>query len=138
MFLKLGQLCNVYPELWSSGRGSEVVICVPPPQTPDCSPDSVQPASAGGTTSATAQCPWPSVDLIYIYIYAYPHACLHIYISPSLPPGEEQLVKGKLSLGPLVLWCLCGYGLVCAVPCLLNLALLPKILQCTLSPKCLQ
>lgn len=72
----------------------------------------------------------------YIYIYMHIHMHAYIYIFPSLPSGEEQLVKGKLSLGPLVLWCLWGYGLVCAVPCLLNLALLPRILQCT--PKCLQ
>lgn len=47
------------------------------------------------------------------------HMHVHIYIFPSLLFGAEQLVKGKLRFGPLVLW---GCGLVCAVPWFLSLA----------------
>lgn len=63
------------------------------------------------------------------------HMHVYIYIFPSLPSGAEQLVKGKLSLGPLVLWCLWGwvrFGLCSALPPESS-SPPPRILQCILS-----
>lgn len=107
-------------------------MCVPPPQTSACSPDSVQPASDGvwGYSFYNSTRPHDPQWISYIYMHIHMH--VYIYISPSLLFGVEQLVKGKLRFGPLVLW---GCGLVCAVPWFLSLAPLPRMLQCILSSK---
>lgn len=86
------------------GTGSEVGMCVPPPQTSACSPDSVQPASdeVWGYSFYNSTRPHdPSGFHIYIYMHIHMH--VHIYIFPSLLFGAEQLVKGKLRFRPLVL-----------------------------------
>lgn len=91
-------------------------IFVPPPQAPACSPDSELPALAGGTASATAQCPDPQW-ISYIYIYAYPHACSHIYI-PLLALWGQSSGQGETEswapcpLIPLGVW----FGLCSALP----------------------
>lgn len=119
------------------GGGPEVRMCVPPPQTLACSLDSVQPASAGVLGYSFCKSTMPLIPSgFHIYIYMHIHMHVHIYIFPSLPSGAEQLVKGKLNLGPLVPFGASGAaGLVCAVPWLPSLAPLPRILQCTLTPK---
>lgn len=115
------------------GRGSEVGMCVChhlrllPAHLTQCH----QPQMGSGgysfyNSTRPHEPPWIS------YIYMHIHMHVHIYIFPSLLFGVEQLVKGKLRFGTLVLW---GCGLVCAVPWLLSLAPLPRILQFFLSSK---
>lgn len=88
-------------------------MCVPPPQTSVCSPGSEQPASDGVWGYSFYNSTGPMIPSgLHIYIYMHIHMHVHIYIFPSLLLGVEQLVKGKLRFGPLVLW---GCGLVCAV-----------------------
>lgn len=111
-------------------------MCGPPPQTLACSPDSVQPASARVWGYSFCNSTMPLIPSgFHIYICISTCMLTHIYIFLSLTSGAEQLVKGKLSLGPLVPGASGAVGLVCAVPWLLSLAPLPRILQCALSPK---
>lgn len=108
-------------------------VCVPPPQTSACSPGSVQPASDGTWGYSFYNSTGPMIPSgLHIYIYAYSHACSHIYI-PLLAVWGRAVGQGETEI-----WATCPLGLwfgLCSVPWFLSLALLPRILQCILSPK---
>lgn len=80
------------------GTGSEVGMCVPPPQTSACSPDSVQPASdeVWGYSFYNSTRPHDPSGF-HIYIYAYPHACSHIYI-PLLAVWGRAVGQGETEI----------------------------------------